>query len=58
MAFEDNEVCIFNRWGNQVFVQKNYTNDNQWQGDWNGSVLPDGTYFYVVYDSNKTADQI
>ena len=42
-AFEDNEICIFNRWGNQIFDQKNYSNDNQWTGDWNGKDLPDGT---------------
>ena len=45
--FPDNELCIFNRWGNQVLNVKGYTNDDPWFGTWNGRDLPDGTYFYV-----------
>jgi gliding motility-associated-like protein len=43
-----NEVYVFNRWGNQVFEQKGYTNSNAWDGTWNGKDLPDGTYFYIL----------
>jgi gliding motility-associated-like protein len=46
--FPGNEVRVFNRWGNQVFEQKGYNNDNAWDGTWNGKALPDGTYFYLV----------
>ncbi|MEZ4926319.1 MAG: gliding motility-associated C-terminal domain-containing protein [Saprospiraceae bacterium] len=46
--YPDNEVHIFNRWGNQVFEQKGYTNTNAWDGTWNGKALPDGTYFYIL----------
>jgi len=48
--YPDNDLCIFNRWGNQVFYTKNYQND--WRGTWNGKDLPDGTYFYVFNDGN------
>ena len=38
----NNEVYIFNRWGNEVFHQKGYDNT------WNGENLPTGTYYYIV----------
>jgi gliding motility-associated-like protein len=44
--YDDNEVSIYNIYGNLVFNQKAYKND--WKGTYNGSDLPDGTYYYVV----------
>lgn len=44
--YPENEVQVFNIYGNEVFTKKNYTGD--WQGTYNGSPLPDGTYFYVL----------
>lgn len=35
-------VKILNRWGREVYSSSNY------QNDWNGGDLPDGTYYYVV----------
>ncbi len=51
--YTDNEVFVYNIYGNLVFSKKGYTND--WQGSYNGSLLPDGTYYYIVKfnDSNK-----
>jgi len=46
--YPNNTVCVFNRWGNQVFLKKGYTNSDAWQGDWNEGDLPDGTYFYMI----------
>lgn len=46
--FPDNEVRVFNRWGNLVFEQKGYSNLSAWGGVWNGRDLPDGAYFYVI----------
>lgn len=46
--FPDNEVRIFNRWGNLVFERKGYDNQNAWDGSWNGRQLPDGAYFYII----------
>ena len=46
--FPNNEVMIFNRWGNQVFYKKGYTNNDGWYGTWEGQNLPDGTYFYII----------
>jgi len=39
---------IFNRWGNEVYSSENYQND--WDGTWDGKILPDGTYFYIFSD--------
>lgn len=44
--YPENEVQVFNIYGNEVFSKKKYTGD--WQGTYNGSPLPDGTYFYVL----------
>lgn len=46
--YPGNEIHVFNRWGNQVYEQKGYTNANAWDGTWNGKDLPDGTYFYII----------
>ncbi len=46
-AFPDNEILVFNRWGQDVFSKKGY--DNSWNGEArNGRPLPDDTYFYVL----------
>lgn len=45
-AFPDNEVSIFNRNGQLVYKKSSY--DNTWGGTFNGQVLPDGTYYYVL----------
>lgn len=42
----DNEVSIFNQWGDEVFHAQPY--DNNWEGNFNGEPLPAGTYFFVV----------
>ncbi len=44
--FDDNELIIFNRWGNIVFTGKPY--QNNWSGtNQAGQKLPEGTYYYV-----------
>ncbi len=40
--FPENELIIFNRWGNHVYRSVNYKND------WNGAGLSEGTYYYVL----------
>jgi gliding motility-associated-like protein len=49
-SYRDNEVTIFNRWGDEVWHAENY--DNQlvvWDGsNKNGEKLPDATYFYII----------
>jgi gliding motility-associated-like protein len=40
--FPNNNLKIFNRWGNLVYEKNGY------QNDWNGSGQNDGTYYYVL----------
>ena len=49
-CFENNELMIFNRWGDEVFKQQNYSEDNAWDGTHqrNNKLVPDGTYFYIL----------
>jgi gliding motility-associated-like protein len=52
--FPNNEVQIFNRWGNLVYKKTSYTNSEAWNAASNtgfllpGNKVPDGTYYYVV----------
>ncbi|MBK8566739.1 MAG: gliding motility-associated C-terminal domain-containing protein [Saprospiraceae bacterium] len=41
-AYPDNELTVFNRWGDVVFHAKPYNNQ------WDGGDLPAGTYFYII----------
>jgi gliding motility-associated-like protein len=45
-APEKYELEIFNRWGNSVFKSTDPT--EKWNGKWNQSALPDGSYFYSL----------
>lgn len=45
--YPDNELMIFNRWGNKVYQTEGYEND--WNGRWQDDrEVPDGTYFYIL----------
>ncbi len=39
---ESSTLTVYNRWGKKVYTKENY------QNDWDGQDLPDGTYFYVL----------
>ncbi len=58
LAFPDNEITIFNRWGNVVFHAKGYKND--WNGtsesgmNVDGNELPTGTYYYIFDTHDET----
>ncbi|OFY85201.1 MAG: hypothetical protein A3F72_05330 [Bacteroidetes bacterium RIFCSPLOWO2_12_FULL_35_15] len=46
-AYPDNEITIYNRWGNIVYQKKKYF--NEWNGtNTNGDELPEGTYFVIL----------
>jgi len=44
--YPDNTVTVYDRAGKIVFTRKGYTND--WDGTYRGSVLSEGTYYYLV----------
>jgi len=49
-AFPANKLLIFNQWGDQVHKSAPYNND--WEGTYQGSLLPVGTYFYIFDPGN------
>jgi gliding motility-associated-like protein len=53
-AFPENQLTVFNRWGNVVYDQLHYA--NQWRGEnQQGQQLPDGTYFVILrLDATRT----
>jgi gliding motility-associated-like protein len=40
--YPDNTLVVVNRWGNEVYRMNNY------QNNWDGSHLSEGTYFYIL----------
>lgn len=46
-AFPDNQIIIFNRWGDIVWEAKPYQNDWDGKGK-SGKELPQGTYYYIL----------
>ena len=40
--YPDNSLVVVNRWGNEIYSIKGY------QGNWDGSQLTEGTYFYIL----------
>ena len=44
------KVNIYTRYGNLVYSSEDYQND--WNGYFNGNILPKGTYYYVIQDAN------
>ena len=47
-------VMIFNRWGNEVFATEDYQSD--WRGTYRGALVPDGTYYWILLDTENGAD--
>ncbi|MFM8243200.1 MAG: gliding motility-associated C-terminal domain-containing protein, partial [Crocinitomicaceae bacterium] len=49
-SYDENELFIFNRWGNLVYSANPYLND------WSGDDLKDGIYYYIlkIKDTDKT----
>ncbi|MBC3540530.1 ice-binding family protein [Rufibacter sediminis] len=42
LNFPDNDLTVYNRWGNEIYKTKNYKND------WRATGLEEATYFYVL----------
>ena len=66
ISFPDNEVMIFNRWGNEVFNVKGYNeSDRVFKGYANRGMaantseqLPDGVYYYIIKTNRQSNGQI
>lgn len=47
-AYINNQVMIYDRYGNLVYKTSNYTNTSGWDGTYNGRPLAEGTYYYII----------
>ncbi len=47
-TFPQNSIQIFNRYGQLVFEAVNMVDDAVWDGNYEGSPAPEGTYFYIL----------
>ncbi len=63
--FSDNEVRVFNRWGNEVYSVKNYSNgQNAFKGIANKGLLTnsnmplvEGVYYYLIYTTDNNNER-
>ena len=44
--YPNNKVTVYDRGGNIVYTKLGYAND--WAGTYHGSILNQGTYYYLV----------
>ncbi len=54
-TYTNNNVRIFNRWGDKVFEQDGYMNN--WDSSYKGNLLPPGTYFYLIQLDKANSDE-
>lgn len=53
--FPNNQLRIYNRWGNLVHQEAGYL--NTWEGTYKGDPLPDGAYFFVLEVVNEGLEE-
>ncbi|HMG08032.1 MAG TPA: gliding motility-associated C-terminal domain-containing protein, partial [Mucilaginibacter sp.] len=46
VTYPQSLLTVYNRYGQQVFRSIGY--DHPWRGTYNGTILPPGTYYYVI----------
>ena len=48
-AYPNNQVFVYNRWGNLLFTSEQGNYDvNRWDGTYQGSLLPVGSYYFII----------
>jgi gliding motility-associated-like protein len=55
-TYTNNNVRIFNRWGDKVYEKDGYLND--WDSSYKGNLLPPGTYFYLIQLDKQHSDEV
>ena len=51
-AYPNSRLIIYNRWGNEVY------RNNDYQNNWNGDGLNEGTYYYTLYLKSDTTEKV
>ena len=53
-AYPENQVFVYNRWGNLSFTSQQGSYDsNRWDGSYQGSALPVGSYYFIIEFNDK-----
>lgn len=55
--YPENEVFIYDRWGQRVYHKKGYTNEDPWDAKYIGSDMPVSTYYYILKIKYQTQDE-
>ncbi len=56
--YPDNEVFIYDRWGQRVYHKKGYENNDPWKAQYVGANMPVSTYYYILKVNFEKQDQI
>lgn len=57
--YPDNEVFIYDRWGQRVYHKKGYDNSDGWDAKYVGADMPVSTYYYVLkVNFEKSEDKV
>jgi gliding motility-associated-like protein len=41
-------VEVYTRWGEKIFSSTGYSDDQRWDGTYNGKDVPLGTYYFII----------
>ncbi|MDF1672510.1 MAG: gliding motility-associated C-terminal domain-containing protein [Vicingaceae bacterium] len=55
--YPNNEVFIYDRWGQRVYHKKEYTNAEGWEAKYIGSDMPVSTYYYILKIKYEKKDE-
>lgn len=56
LDYPENEVFIFDRWGQRVYYKKGYDNADGWGAEYVGVDLPVSTYYYLIEIKPENGD--
>jgi len=56
--YPDNEVFIFDRWGQRVYHKKEYDNADGWEAKYVGGDLPVSTYYFILEITQEKSDDL
>jgi len=56
LFYPENEVYIFDRWGQRVYHKKGYDNSDGWGAEYLGLELPVSTYYYLLEIKSENSE--
>ncbi len=56
--YPNNEVYVFDRWGQRVYHKKGYDNTDGWDAKYVGTDMPVSTYYYIIKIKYEKQDEL